>query len=392
VRQAPAALLVATILLNGPAVPGAPAAAPAAGSAQGAQAAQTDAKVPAGPKDVAATVDGRPITMERLTAPLIEAYGLNVLLNLVRLELAQQAAEEARVTVSEDDVAAERDRTLAKMFQDAEKADYDKLFEQFLTQQRISRTEFDIVLRTNAHLRKVAEPLLAGKITDQSLEEAFRTLYGEKVRVRHIQGSNLQEIGEAKRRLDEGQPFEQVARQLSRNARTRAAGGELPEFTRATPTLPEAFKNAAFSMKEGEVSDAIMADGAYHLIKVEQKIQPKAVKFEDVKESIRQDLTERATQAVVNDLRQQNDKKALATIKIMHPELQRQFDQRKQQQEAAIREQDEIRKQWEKERRGGADAGAATQPATDDLIFPDSARPTTLPAATGAADAPANAR
>ena len=53
------------------------------------------------------------------------------------------------------------------------------------------------------------------------------------------------------------------------------------------------------ALQPGEVSDPVQAEGAYHLIKLEKRIAPKAVKFEDVKESIRKDLTERVVQAVM---------------------------------------------------------------------------------------------
>ena len=40
-------------------------------------------------------------------------------------------------------------------------------------------------------------------------------------------------------------------------------------------------------LKGGEVSDIVNADNAFHLIKVENRIAPKVVKFEDVRESLR---------------------------------------------------------------------------------------------------------
>jgi parvulin-like peptidyl-prolyl isomerase len=270
------------------------------------------------------------------------------------------------------------------MFVGADQADHAQLFEQFLEQQRITRPEFDIVMRINANLRKVAEPLLAGKINDEALQEAFRALYGEKVKVRHIQAANLQEIQEARRRLEK-EPFENVARELSRNARTKASGGELPEFSRATGGLPDAFKDAAFALKEGDVSDPIMADGAYHLIKLEKRIAPTAVKFEDVKESIRSDLHERAIQATVRDLRVQIGRQALEQLKIEVPALQRQFDERrekqKKEQEGQLTDESAIRRQWERERKQATQG--TTQPAEEPVFTaPDKGA---VPAAPGGA-------
>ena len=149
---------------------------------------------------VIARLDDIAVTMGDLQQPLLESYGLNVLLNVVQLQLAKQVAANAKVTVTQADVEHERKTTLDRMFRDAPAADHDALFEQFLQQQRSSRAEFDIVMAVNANLRKVAEPMLAGKISDENLKQAFGTMYGEKVQVRHIQGSNLQEIQDARAR------------------------------------------------------------------------------------------------------------------------------------------------------------------------------------------------
>jgi foldase protein PrsA len=324
---------------------------------------------------VVARVDDVAVTMGQLQVPLVDAYGLNVVLNLVQLELAKQVAANAKVTVTEADVERERKLTLDRMFKDAPAADHDNLFEQFLAQQRSSRAEFDIVMRVNANLRKVAEPLLAGKISDENLKEAFGAMYGEKVQVRHIQGSNLQEIQEARRRVEAGEQFAAVARELSRNQRTGALGGLLPEFSRGTTDLPQSLKDAAFALKPGELSDPVEAKGAYHLLKLEQRIPPKVFKFEDVKESIREELNERAVQETVKQLRQQIVQQAREKLKIEHPALKAQFEQMTQKkQDGQVKDAEGIRGalRRERERRGlpvdenGATTNpAATQPARE---------------------------
>jgi foldase protein PrsA len=325
-------------------------------------------------EQVIARVDDIAITMGQLQPALIDGYGLNVLLNVVQLELARQVAANAKVTVTEDDVTRERDMTLEKMFKDAPKQDYDNLFDQFLTQQRSSRAEFDIVMRVNAHLRKVAEPMLAGKISDENLKEAFNVMYGERVQVRHIQASNLQEIQEARRRVDAGEPFAVVARDMSRNQRSAALGGLLPEFSRATTDLPQSIKDAAFALKPGELSDPVEAKGAYHLLKLENRIAPKAVKFEDVKDGIREDLHERAVQETVKQLRQQLVQQAREKLKIEHADLQRQFQKMTERPESDVKDAEGLRSRLkrERERRGlpdDDDATPATKP-TREPLFP----------------------
>lgn len=350
--------------------------------------------------EVVARVDGQPITMDQLQKPLIDAYGLNVLMQVMQLELARREAAKVGVVVSAQDVQQELELTQNKLFGEniqrlkdeaneaaakgnAEKAaslheqirkDNEQLLEQFLTRQRISRAEFDLVIQTNTHLRKMAQPLLKGKITEANLREAFGVLYGENVKVRHIQVANLQEVAEVRRRLEAGESFEKVAMLLSRDKQTAALGGELPLFSRNTPTMPAAFKDVAFSLKEGEVSEPVQTGESYHLIKLERKVAPKAVKFEDVKAAVEKELYDRWLQATVNQLRQELAQKALATMQIEQPVLKRQFEEKLRQQNAAMKNPEQVRREMDQERQQPATRPTAHPPATRSGAVPDQAR------------------
>ncbi|MFN4241863.1 MAG: peptidylprolyl isomerase [Tepidisphaerales bacterium] len=280
--------------------------------------------------EVVATVAGREIRFSQLREPLLKAHGLAVLLNVVQLELAKAEADKRGLTVTATDVEAETRATLQTMFPDTPDADLPRLLEQLLQQQRLTRAEFDMVMTINAYLRKIALSMMTDPPSEATLQEAFGVLYGETVRVRHIACANLQEVGEAQRRLQAGVPFESVARELSRNPRTAPLGGELPPFSRAATDISEVFKETAFSLKEGEVSDPVQAEGFYHLIKLEKRIPPKAVKFEDVRESIREELTRRASDAAVREFRQTLAAQARESLTIREPILAEQWRQRLQ--------------------------------------------------------------
>ena len=339
---------------------------------------------------VVARVNGAPITMQQLTGPLIEGYGLNMLVTIVQLEMAKQAASKTNITITPDDIKRERDQTIERMFQDSNaklqdkidkavdrgdtaetdrlkqelKNDNEKGFRLFLENQKKSEAEFNLVIETNTYLRKMAEPMLAGKITEDNLKEAFATLYGETVEVRHIQCSTLQEVQEAKRRLSDGDSFEKVARDLSRNENTRINGGRIPPFSREFVGFPQAFRDAAFALQPGQVSEIVQADNSYHLIMLEKRNQPKVVKFEDVKDSIRKELYDRATQVTITQLRQQMQADALKVMQIEEPTLKKQLEDRLKR-NAEIMDQQEIRRQMDKERlnQPAPPGGAAPSPA-----------------------------
>lgn len=317
--------------------------------------------------DIVARANGTAVTRQQLIAPLTEAYGLNVLLNLVQLELAEQDVARGGDAVSEDDVRDEYDRTLAQMFKEADKVDYDGLLDQMLTQQKLTRAEFEIVMRTNANLRKIAAPWVNEKVTETNMRELFNLNYGEKVRVRHIQTANLVEWSEARRRVESGEPFADVARALSRNARTKQLGGVLPPFSRQATDLPEQFKSSAFALKVGELSEAVSTGTEFHLIKLEERIEPRAVKYEDMEDVLRQQLVDQLTLARVAELRRQMGGLALRTLTIEDPALRRQWEDRLKQQETTITGKDSIRKQLEEERRTREADGASTPASPSDL-------------------------
>ncbi|MGN6627495.1 MAG: peptidylprolyl isomerase [Tepidisphaeraceae bacterium] len=275
--------------------------------------------------------------------------------------------------------------------------DREKLLDQFLAQPKApgkmqTRTEFNIVIDTNAHLRKLAEPALKNAITDDVLHQQFDETYGASVVVRHIVVANPQEAMALRARLDAGEDFATLARRYSRNANSARVGGELPPFTINSSSFPENFKRVAFALKVGEVSDPVEADGAYHLIKLEKRNAPKAVKFEDVKESLRQDLQDKLVLEGVKQVRAKLAQQALEQLKINDPILKAEFQKRLDVRNQMIRDRDKIREEMEKERNKPAVPVPATTPASQPATV--ATQPQSLPAtqpaptATPAATAP----
>ena len=317
----------------------------------------------------------------------------SVLINVATLESAKQEAATRKLAVAPADVDSEREKTLTKLFGDAKKEDYPQLLDQFLQQQRISRPEFDIWLQTNAYLRKIAEPMVMPSITDDRLQELFKARYGETVQVRHIQCANLQEIAEAQRRLAAGESFEHVAQSVSRNTSTAPLGGLMPPFSRYAG-YPQVFKDVAFSLKPGEVSDSVEAGGIYHLIKLEKRFEPKAVKYDDVKQSLRDELADAMTQQQIKNSRQQLVDRIAAGMVVDDPQLARLYAVKKSQSDTAVHGKKEALDAIKKDERRAAEETAKTPlmpeglrpPATmpgerspGATTMPLSAKPTTQP-------------
>ncbi len=295
-----------------------------------------------GGDDTIADIDGIGISRGEVVDPIYEEYGLNSLLTLVQLRLAERAAQRQGVTVTQAEIQQEREETLRKAFRDVNPSDYDRALDQLLIGQRLSPGEFDRVMHTNAILRKLTAPAVEARINDATLREAFNVLYGGAVQVRHIQLNNMQEVAEAKRRVEAGQDFAQVARDMSRNAQTAPLGGELPPFSRETSSISESVRQAAFALKEGEVSDAVSDGNTYHLIKLERSIEPTVVKFDDVKDSVAQRLRESAQLQALREMRAQLGREALENLKITDPVLRARYEKRFAEQQRTVKGRDRI--------------------------------------------------
>ena len=303
--------------------------------------------------------------------------------------MARQKTTALGATVTPEDIAHERRLTLEQLFSqtmdpnkldmpEAEKKEFirkeqERLLGQFLTMQRISRPEFELAMETGAHLRKIAQAQVQDKISEDNLKEAFSIEYGEKVRVRHIQVANLREAAEARRRIDGGEAFEKVARELSRNNVSRQIGGEIRPFSRNDRFWPAKFVEAAFELKKpGELSDIIQASDAYHIIKLEERLAPKAVRFEDHKEILREKLYNLLLQVRSKQLREELAAEARDMLKIEDPILRRQYQERLDRAAGETgADPDQIRKQIERD----ANPPAANPDNPDKQNGPEVARP-----------------
>lgn len=353
--------------------PAAPRTTPAVATKAASSSAEPGGRTGDQPGDpVIARIGDAVVTREQLYSKLRDAYGFNMLMTLVQYEMAASEARKAGITLGESDFAAERERTLKKLFPQAKPDDYDALVRQLVQREGGTRLQFDLVIETNARLRELSKPIVAGSINEDNLRARFNAVYGEQVRVRHIQFDNLQSYAAARARIEAGEDFAKVAAEISTNRSSASRGGELKPFARHTPGLPTAFVDAAFALEPGQLSDPVQADGAYHLLKLEERIAPRIVKYEDVRESLREDMVEDLLDETVKFLRNKFADAARTSLVIDDPVLRAEFDARKREFEATVRDREALRRRLEEER--AERERAATRPTT----APDT-QPTTQP-------------
>lgn len=146
------------------------------------------------------------------------------------------------------------------------------------------------------------------KVSDEEIEKKFNEMKENKeieIRASHILVEDEATANEVKKKLDEGGDFAELAKEYSTDG-SAEQGGDLGYF--ATGKMVKEFEDAAFSLKEGEISDPVKSEFGYHIITVTE-----IPTLEDKKETIRRQL---ATEQVDNAKVQEKMDKLIEDAKI----------------------------------------------------------------------------
>ncbi len=149
-------------------------------------------------------------------------------------------------------------------------------------------------LRRDLMLRAILQEEVSAKVAveDKDAQEYFRThpeeFSGESIRARHILVKTEEEAKQILERLTKKEPFEELARTLSKDSGTASKGGDL-EYFRREEMLPE-FGKAAFALKPGEVSGVVKTPFGYHIIKLVDRKKGQPITYDQVKDQLRRRL------------------------------------------------------------------------------------------------------
>jgi len=267
---------------------------------------ETDAKPP---DPVLATVDGHPINRSRVVDLLMAAYGVGVLEQLIVLDAAQRLAADRGIQVSQRDVAAERRRSLQRLIDPlsaitgeapGDPEDAERILDRVLADRNVSHAEFDLVLRRNAFLRALVKA--EQSFSEEQLRGEFERTHGSRVVVRHIQLPSAAAVTRIEERLAGGEDFAALARVHSANQASARRDGLLEPFARSDEQVPAAFREAAFSLKPGEVSKPVRVGAWYHLIKLERQLPPDPGSFEASRAALTARLSDRTAEPAMRAL------------------------------------------------------------------------------------------
>ncbi|VFQ46712.1 foldase protein PrsA [Desulfoluna butyratoxydans] len=260
-----------------------------------------------------ASVNDEAITLKELnyavqTLPEYRKLQQEVLKRVIINTLYYQESVKAGVKVEENLVTENYEKLKSQFTSD--KVDFDKL----LASQGKTPADIKNGIRKQLMVQTFMEQL-DKKANIVVTDEEARLFYDEqpalfstpeKVRVSHIHialpadatdeetKEALKKIQAVEKELDAGKPFAEVAKAKS-NAVDAKNGGDVGFITKDSP-VAKSLLDASFSLKKGERSGIVKSLDGYHIIEVTDRKAPSTMGFDEVKSSIKNNMTKERLQ------------------------------------------------------------------------------------------------
>ncbi len=125
------------------------------------------------------------------------------------------------------------------------------------------------------------------------VQKAYDYEHGPRHEARLIVVEALNKAADVVRRARAGESFAELAT-LHSTDDSRAAGGQLDPIRTGDTTWPQAVRAAVSQLEPGQVSDPILLEGSFAVLKLQRRIEAHPVPFDQVEA----DLTRRARRGV----------------------------------------------------------------------------------------------
>jgi foldase protein PrsA len=110
-------------------------------------------------------------------------------------------------------------------------------------------------------------------IAEQVLKEKLKNTVLTRVRLRHILVTTQQVASEAKRQVEGGRDFADVAKEFSQDATTKDAGGDLGYWRKGelNAQISPGFEEAVFALPINQLSEPVQSPFGFHIIQVTER-------------------------------------------------------------------------------------------------------------------------
>jgi parvulin-like peptidyl-prolyl isomerase len=135
--------------------------------------------------------------------------------------------------------------------------------------QGLGEKRWKSLLKRNSAMRLLVQNDV--KVTPDAVEALMDAAHGPKRQCRVMALPDLKMCAEARARLDAGEPFGEVAADLSTD-RSASRGGLVLPVSRLDPTWPSSFRQTLWSLQKDGVSAPVLIDNGYVFIRFENEI------------------------------------------------------------------------------------------------------------------------
>jgi len=266
---------------------------------------------------IVASVNGEDITRNDLANECLKHYGEEVLASLVNKHLILQECQRRNISVTQAEVNAEIKQMAERFSLPVEH--WLKMLEQ---ERGVSPRQYanDIIWPMLA-LRKLAGPKL--QVTREELARHFESQYGERVRARMIvcdDRNTAEEIRAAA--VADPEQFGALAKR-SVDAPSASLNGLIQPIRKHVG--PPEIEQAAFQMRDGEISPVIPVSGQYVILKREGLQPAVKVAFEQVKMGMIEAIRDAKMRSVAAEIFRQLQDQAKVVNVLNDPEKRRQM-------------------------------------------------------------------
>lgn len=229
--------------------------------------------------------------------------------NMITEKILLKKADELKVAPK--DAAEKKKLTDAKMEELKKAYTEDQVkqsgFTQGYTDPKLISYASDIAIMDKVY----AEMIKGVTVDDKAVQDYYNANpleYTEKpntIHVAHILVATEDAAKAVKARLDKGEAFDKVAKEVSTDTGSKDNGGDLGSVPYLNSGLDADFMTAATALNEGAVSGPVKTQFGFHIIKVIKKETYPVKKFDTVKDDIKKQLLADAQNKKYTDTLQQ---------------------------------------------------------------------------------------
>ncbi len=244
---------------------------------------------------VVATVNGDRITLNALRQECMLRHGEEVLETEISQLLLEQSLKQAKLTVTDADLAAEvrHAAELAGVLDDQGDGDLSKWLETIANQRGLKRDQYmrDSVWPSAALKKLTAEEV---QVTNEDIQKGFEANYGQRVRCHAIVLGTMrraQEVWNKARQNPTLNYFGDLAEEYSIEPSSKALRGEVPPIGRfgGQPQL----EDVAFGLEPNQLSGIVQVGDKFIILRCEGRTERIDVHQNDVQSILQKDILEK---------------------------------------------------------------------------------------------------